>query len=74
MIETKPRPTRAIEVYQQMYTMVTSHWVAQVVRAAVDLSLADHLAENGPWRSMTHFCPLLVCAVQLSIPPVRLRV
>src|SRR5262249_44883738 len=27
--------------------MVTSHWVAQIVRAAVDLSLANHLAENG---------------------------
>jgi hypothetical protein len=27
--------------------MVTGHWVPQVVRAAVDLALADHLAEGG---------------------------
>jgi len=37
----------ATDVYQQMNAMVTSHWVAQVVRAAADLSLADHLAEAG---------------------------
>jgi O-methyltransferase/methyltransferase family protein len=35
------------DVYQQMNQMVTGHWVAQVVRAAVDLSLAEHLAVDG---------------------------
>ena len=43
----KPGAGRAADAYQQMNTMVTSHWTAQVVRAAVDLSLADHLAEGG---------------------------
>ncbi len=43
----KPGPTQAVDVYQQMNMMVTGHWVPQVVRAAVDLSLADHLAEGG---------------------------
>jgi hypothetical protein len=45
--EQKPGPTPAANVYQQMNMMVTSHWVPQIVRAAVDLSLADHLAEGG---------------------------
>ena len=40
----KQESIQAEDVYQQMYRMVTSHWVPQVVRAAVDLSLADHLA------------------------------
>jgi methyltransferase family protein len=35
------------DVSQQMNEMVTGHWVAQVVRAAVDLSLAEHLAVDG---------------------------
>jgi len=35
------------DAYQRMYTMVTSHWVPQVVRAAVDLSLAEHLADRA---------------------------
>jgi Dimerisation domain len=39
--------TEAADVYRQMYTMVTSHWIPQVVRAAVDLCLADHLTEGG---------------------------
>ncbi len=43
----KPGAGRAPDAHQQMNTMVTSHWTAQVVRAAVDLSLADHLAEGG---------------------------
>ena len=47
MTGRKPGPTQAVDVYQQMNMMVTSHWVPQVVRAAVDLSLADHLAEGG---------------------------
>jgi hypothetical protein len=47
MTRHKPGPTQAADVYQQMNMMVTSHWVPQVVRAAVDLSLADHLAEGG---------------------------
>ena len=40
-------PAQATDVYQQMNMMVTSHWIPQVVRAAVDLSLADHLATGG---------------------------
>jgi Dimerisation domain len=40
-------PSQTADVYLQMNTMVTSHWVPQVVRAAVDLSLADHLATGG---------------------------
>jgi O-methyltransferase domain/Dimerisation domain len=43
--EERPGPTQAADVYRQMYTMVSSHWIPQIVRAAVDLSLADHLAE-----------------------------
>jgi hypothetical protein len=39
--------TEAAAVYRQMYTIVTSHWIPQVVHAAVDLSLADHLIEKG---------------------------
>jgi hypothetical protein len=35
------------DVDQQMSAMVTGHWTSQVVRAAVDLSLADHLAAHG---------------------------
>ena len=35
---------RACDVQHQMRAMVTSHFVSQIVRAAVDLSLADHLA------------------------------
>ena len=35
---------RACDVQDQMRAMVTSHFVSQIVRAAVDLSLADHLA------------------------------
>jgi len=42
-----PVPIPAATVYQQMTMMVTSHWVSQIVRAAVDLSLADHLAEGA---------------------------
>jgi len=45
--EQEPGPTQAADVYQQMSMMVTSHWIPQVVRAAVDLSLPDHLAEGG---------------------------
>jgi hypothetical protein len=40
-------PAQAADVYLQMNMMVTSHWIPQVVRAAVDLSLADHLATGG---------------------------
>lgn len=29
-----------------MNTMVTSHWIPQVIRAAIDLSLPDHLAQE----------------------------
>lgn len=45
--EQEPGPTQAADVYQQMSTMVTSHWIPQVVRAAVDLSLPEHLAGGG---------------------------
>ena len=31
----------------KLWEMMTGHWAAQVVRAAVDLSLADHLADGG---------------------------
>jgi hypothetical protein len=40
-------PVQAADAYLQMNMMVTGHWVPQVVRAAVDLSLADHLATGG---------------------------
>jgi len=43
----KPGLTQAADVYQQMNMMVTSHWVPQAIRAAVDLSLPDHLAGEG---------------------------
>jgi O-methyltransferase/methyltransferase family protein len=45
--EQNPSLTEAADVYQQMNAIVTGHWAAQVVRATVDLSLADHLAEAG---------------------------
>lgn len=32
-------------LFQQMSAMVTSHWVPQVIRSAIDLSLPEHLAE-----------------------------
>jgi O-methyltransferase/methyltransferase family protein len=32
------------DAHQQMSMMVTSHWISQVVRSVVDLSLAEHLA------------------------------
>ncbi|MGI5518592.1 methyltransferase [Streptomyces sp. CA-106131] len=40
----KPDTTSAGDVYQQMSSMVTSHWVPQIIRAAIDLSLPEHLA------------------------------
>lgn len=43
-IEQGSVPAEAGDVHQRMNAMVTSHWVSQMVRAAVDLSLADHLA------------------------------
>lgn len=47
--QTKQKPglTQAADVYQQMNMMVTGHWVPQAIRAAVDLSLPDHLARGG---------------------------
>lgn len=35
------------EDFQRMAAMVTAHWQSQAVRAAVDLSLAEHLAAGG---------------------------
>lgn len=35
------------DAHQQMSMMVTSHWISQVVRSVVDLSLAEHLAGQG---------------------------
>lgn len=35
------------ETFQRMAAMVTAHWGSQAVRAAVDLSLAEHLAGGG---------------------------
>ena len=37
-------PAQAGGVYEQMRVMVHSHYVSQMVRAAVDLLLGDHLA------------------------------
>jgi hypothetical protein len=35
------------EVYQQMSAMVTSHWTPQVIRAAINLGVPEHLAEGA---------------------------
>jgi hypothetical protein len=35
----------AADTYQQMSTMVTGHWIPQVIRAAIDLRLPEHLAD-----------------------------
>ena len=47
MLEQQLVPAPASGTHDQMRTMVTGHFVSQVVRAAVELSLADHLA-GGP--------------------------
>src|ERR1700754_389004 len=36
--------TTQSDPFTTMSTMVTSHWIPQVVRAAIDLSLPEHLA------------------------------
>ncbi|MFF3579368.1 methyltransferase [Streptomyces mirabilis] len=45
--QEQPSAVLPADVYLQMSQMVTSHWIPQVVRAAIDLSLADHLADRG---------------------------
>jgi hypothetical protein len=35
------------ETYQQMSAMVTSHWIPQVIRAAISLGMPEHLAEGA---------------------------
>lgn len=47
MVDEKPGLLEAPDVHQQMTAMLTGHWVSQIVRTMVDLSLADHLAD-GP--------------------------
>ena len=47
MTEQKLVPAPAGDVHDQMRAMVTSHFVSQMVRATVDLSLADHLAPGS---------------------------
>jgi hypothetical protein len=44
MTEQMLVPGHSGDVYDQMRMMVISHYVSQMVRAAADLSLADHLA------------------------------
>ena len=44
MTEQMGVPARAGDIYEQMRIMMHSHYVSQMIRAAVDLSLADHLA------------------------------
>jgi hypothetical protein len=44
MTEQMLDPMQAGDVHEQMRAMVTGYWVSQIVRAVVDLSLADHLA------------------------------
>jgi len=39
-------PAQAGDVYEQMTVMMHSHYVSQMVRAAADLSLADHLGRE----------------------------
>jgi predicted O-methyltransferase YrrM len=39
-------PAEAGDVYEQMRMMMHSHYVSQMIRAAADLSLADHLADE----------------------------
>ncbi|MCZ4602675.1 methyltransferase [Streptomyces sp. Lzd4kr] len=41
----QPGATAVRPAFEQMSAMVTSHWIPQVVRAAIDLSLPEHLAE-----------------------------
>jgi hypothetical protein len=36
-------PAEVGDVYEQMRVMVHSHYVSQMIRAAAELSLADHL-------------------------------
>jgi O-methyltransferase/methyltransferase family protein len=45
--EARPNATQATDAHRQMYAMVTGHWISQIVRAAVDLSLADHLTARA---------------------------
>jgi O-methyltransferase domain/Dimerisation domain len=40
-------PSLPVDLHDQMWSMVTSYWVSQIVRAVVDLSLADHLAAQS---------------------------
>ena len=44
MTEQMLVPPQASDVYEQMRMMLTSHYVSQMLRAAADLSLAEHLA------------------------------
>jgi len=47
MAEQAEGDIQSVDVYRQMQRMVTSHWVLQVVHAAVDWSLANHPAQRG---------------------------
>jgi hypothetical protein len=42
---TEPAGAVAADAFQQMSAMVTSHWIPQVIRAAIDLRLPEHLAD-----------------------------
>jgi hypothetical protein len=47
MTEHDVIPASAAAAYQQMWAMLTSHWVSPTVRVAADLSLAEHLADGS---------------------------
>ena len=42
-----PAGTITADAFQQMSAMVTSHWIPQVIRAAIDLGLPEHLADTA---------------------------
>jgi hypothetical protein len=57
---------RSLDVHDQMFEMIVGLWVSQTIRAFVDLSLADHLAD----------CPLTaaeVAAREGSAPDATFR-
>lgn len=41
----EPGVSDSSQVFAQMSAMVSSHWIPQVIRAAIDLSLPEHLAD-----------------------------
>ena len=58
--------------------MIHGYWISQVVRAAADLRLADHLAAGGVLHSPDRVCVRSPCRpvqpAQQSGHPVRIRV